>query len=237
MKKITFLITLFIAINTFAQSLSGNYSTSTLRIDNSTTYEFSNEVITQTATNEYLTSYIGPYYCIGQTPGGSNTVQITFGTNAGFSFNLVGTNLLVPTQNLASVFSNEVRQSPQQYNASTYDQNTGQLVIEYSIFFTENTVERPYRSTYTLLSLGTETTNETIFSYFPNPVKDVLNIHSSSAIIINECKIYNILGQEIISKSIKENLKAIDVSNLAKGTYILKLFFNDKIENVSFIKE
>jgi hypothetical protein len=100
----------------------------------------------------YLSSYIGPYYCAGQTPGTSgNTIQLPAGTNAGYVFDDVCGVLGLETQNLAAAFTNEVRQSPAQKALSTVNLTTGVITIHYSIFFTGNTVERPFITTLTPL--------------------------------------------------------------------------------------
>lgn len=137
-----------------SSELEGNYSTSTFRPDNNATYTFANEVITKTADptgSEYKTTYVGQYYAGPQAPGSANTVVLGPATSAGYTFTDICGNLKMSTQNLASIYSNEVRQSAAQFANSFENPVTGVLVIRYSIFFTNNTVERPFISTYTPL--------------------------------------------------------------------------------------
>lgn len=131
--------------------IGGNYSTSTLRVNNGAIYTFANEVITPTAPggSEYITTYVGPYYCTGQAPGSANTVNLPAGTVAGYVFTDICDTMQLATQNLAAVFSNEVRQSPAQFANSVRNPITGVMVIYYSVYFTGNTVERQFVSTYT----------------------------------------------------------------------------------------
>ena len=59
------------------------------------------------------------------------------------------------------------------------------------------------------------------FKMFPNPVKDFLNISLDSEIA--GVSIYNLLGQEVLRKSINARQDKIDVSELSSGTYIIKV--------------
>ena len=60
-------------------------------------------------------------------------------------------------------------------------------------------------------------TNEILVT--PNPVQTVLNIKTS--ISIKEILIFDLLGKKIELNQIA--VKSIDVTNLAKGTYIIKI--------------
>lgn len=132
--------------------LEGVYANSTFRPDNGATYTFAADQVVKLGDGLYRSSYIGPYYCAGQTPGTSgNTIQLPAGTIAGYTFDDVCGVLGLETQNLASAFTNEVRQSAEQKALSNVDLATGVLTIHYSIFFTGNTVERPFITTLTPL--------------------------------------------------------------------------------------
>ncbi len=136
--------------------LSGSYSTSTLRVNNGVIYTHALENFTLVGNGAvtYRNDYIGAYHSAGQTPGtsslGGPTVELQ-GTSAGFAFSEICGKIKVETQNLASTYSNEVRQSQAQFDASTVNPNTGVVTIYYSIMFTTNTIEREFISTYTPL--------------------------------------------------------------------------------------
>jgi uncharacterized repeat protein (TIGR01451 family) len=74
-----------------------------------------------------------------------------------------------------------------------------------------------------------ETNNITIY---PNPVKDALNIQSKNEIV--KAEIYDVAGRILISTSVKGN--SINVSELSKGNYIIKLSTKDKTFTQKFIK-
>lgn len=69
---------------------------------------------------------------------------------------------------------------------------------------------------------------------FPNPVNNNLNISSNKEII--KVSIYNILGQEVITKNINANEGIIDVSTLTSGTYFLKVFAGTLLKTLKIIK-
>lgn len=82
--------------------------------------------------------------------------------------------------------------------------------------------------------LGTSeiSNDKTELSIYPNPVKDVLNIQSKNQIV--KAEIYDVNGRILVSTSLKGN--SINVSELSKGNYIIKLFSKDKTTVHKFIK-
>jgi hypothetical protein len=70
---------------------------------------------------------------------------------------------------------------------------------------------------------------------YPNPVKDILNVSYFDD--ITNVQIYNLLGQQVFSKTINASQSKIDVTALPKGTYMVKVAAADKIKTVKVIKE
>ena len=75
------------------------------------------------------------------------------------------------------------------------------------------------------------------FSFYPNPVKTELNIVFSSNISLLELSIYNQLGQDVLHKSIQENSRSINISDLASGIYFIKLSTENTSKTFKFIKQ
>ncbi len=73
------------------------------------------------------------------------------------------------------------------------------------------------------------------FSYFPNPVNNVLNLNANKN--ITEIKIINTLGQEIISVSNMAIQHQINTQNLDKGVYLVKIKATDLSGTFKFIKQ
>ena len=67
------------------------------------------------------------------------------------------------------------------------------------------------------------------FDYFFNPTSRELNLSSTK--IIDGLKIYNLLGQEIISNNeINSNNYIINLSHLSQSVYIVNVMIDNKIE-------
>lgn len=71
-------------------------------------------------------------------------------------------------------------------------------------------------------SLGSASFDNTMLSYYPNPVKDVLNLSYSSE--ISSVEVYNMLGQKVKTAVLNGTQVKVDISNLNSGNYIVKVF-------------
>jgi hypothetical protein len=70
---------------------------------------------------------------------------------------------------------------------------------------------------------------------YPNPVKDILNLTSDQT--ISKVQITNILGQEVTAKSVNATQGQLDMSNLASGTYFVKITSDSLVKTLKVIKE
>lgn len=87
-----------------------------------------------------------------------------------------------------------------------------------------------------LASLGsTDFASEHQISVYPNPVKDIMTIDSDSD--YTKITVYNLLGQQILTKSVASNKNTIDVSNLNAGTYFVRLDSGRDVKTVKIIKQ
>jgi hypothetical protein len=72
---------------------------------------------------------------------------------------------------------------------------------------------------------------------FPNPAQNAITISSSTAENA-EITIYDLNGRTVINTSINGNQKDIDVNQISKGFYLMKIVGSDKTTDiVKFIKE
>lgn len=84
-------------------------------------------------------------------------------------------------------------------------------------------------------SLGNETfTNSTLVAH-PNPVKDILNLSYTQN--ITRVQVVNLLGQEVIAKSMNATQSQIDMSHLPNGTYLVRVSSDDQVKTIKVIKE
>ena len=87
---------------------------------------------------------------------------------------------------------------------------------------------------------GTFSAVEEISDYnliiYPNPISDFLiikNVQESYNII----QIFNSLGQCIMYEQFDSKSNTLDVSNLSKGVYLVKIFSKNSVKKATFIKE
>jgi len=71
---------------------------------------------------------------------------------------------------------------------------------------------------------------------YPNPSHNVLNINLSKTNKNESISIINMLGVEVLKVNNVTNSNIIDISNLAKGTYIIKLISDNNNETKTFMK-
>jgi hypothetical protein len=84
-------------------------------------------------------------------------------------------------------------------------------------------------------NLGTEDNTIEGFTYYPNPAESTLNL--SSLDIIESVAIFNILGQKVIDQNVNSTTSELNVSDLATGTYILKVSVNGQIGTYKILKK
>ncbi len=83
--------------------------------------------------------------------------------------------------------------------------------------------------------LGTESFEVSNVKMYPNPAQNILNIQSVAK--MDKVSVYNVLGQEVISKTPNSELLILDVSNLENGIYVVKSSIEGIISSSKFIKE
>ncbi len=72
-------------------------------------------------------------------------------------------------------------------------------------------------------------------TYYPNPVSETLFVSMTER--MEQLRVTNILGQEVIIVNSPESLEAINVSNLASGMYVLTFTSGERIWSTQFVKE
>ncbi|RWX00789.1 Ig-like domain-containing protein [Flavobacterium cerinum] len=82
--------------------------------------------------------------------------------------------------------------------------------------------------------LGVKGFNSAAFNYYPNPVNDVLNLSYSNT--ITGVTVFNLLGQEVVAKNTDQNVVQIDLSQLAAGTYMVKVQSEDAYKVIKLVK-
>ncbi len=73
------------------------------------------------------------------------------------------------------------------------------------------------------------------FSYSPNPVKDVLSFSCEKN--IDGIRLYNLLGQMVVSQTVNSGTAQVDMRGLPKGNYFVEVSSNNETKTVKVIKE
>ncbi|MBP6755120.1 MAG: T9SS type A sorting domain-containing protein [Bacteroidia bacterium] len=77
-------------------------------------------------------------------------------------------------------------------------------------------------------TLGVNQLEKSTFSFYPNPTNNVINISSEQD--IKTISLFNLLGQEVVSRSINAKQYTLNVENLSKGTYLMKVVSENTAE-------
>lgn len=92
-----------------------------------------------------------------------------------------------------------------------------------------------YTLTITENSLGTQPFDDTRFKAYPNPVKNILNLTYEED--MSDAVVFNILGQQVLSKKINATESQIDMSGLLNGTYLVKVHAGEQVKTLKVIKQ
>jgi len=73
---------------------------------------------------------------------------------------------------------------------------------------------------------------------YPNPATSTLNISVNENDLVEKVAVYNVIGKQVLSLNMNNNLKSLNVSDLDKGIYIVKLFYKSgQSFSQSFVKK
>ncbi len=86
----------------------------------------------------------------------------------------------------------------------------------------------------TCSSLSNELFDSGVFTFFPNPVENMLNVKSPHA--IKNIQIFNVLGQQVFDNDYNETELQIDLAHLSRGTYLVKAYTTDAIKRFKIVK-
>ncbi|MDR6968708.1 hypothetical protein J2X31_002734 [Flavobacterium arsenatis] len=109
------------------------------------------------------------------------------------------------------------------------------ILVEFEEFGPDTSYGQALDFTLNITTLGIDTLDKKALTTYPNPVKDFLNVKYSSK--INDVKVYNLLGQEVFSKEIGQSDFQVNLSNLATGSYVVKLFAEEGQHSFKLLKD
>lgn len=74
-----------------------------------------------------------------------------------------------------------------------------------------------------------------LITVFPNPVRNILNLSAEKE--MTKVSVFSLLGQEVIAKNIGSTEGSLDFSDLAAGTYIVKIQADNQFKTLKVIKQ
>jgi Secretion system C-terminal sorting domain len=95
--------------------------------------------------------------------------------------------------------------------------------------------EGPFQIQVSGAVLANEIFDTTKLKVYPNPVSNILNIENGEQ--MTKISVYNLLGQELISKKMNDFRSEIEVSNLSSGTYFVKINAEKGEQVIKIIKK
>ena len=110
----------------------------------------------------------------------------------------------------------------------------------YAVIITDSNCQDPQTSTcYDVNTLGLSDINVPfVVKFYPNPVKEELNISLNQSFENANLQIYSISGQLIEEFNANNKLHLnVDMSRYSSGTYILKVYADGKIKSDLIIKQ
>ncbi|RZK12654.1 MAG: T9SS type A sorting domain-containing protein [Flavobacterium sp.] len=84
-------------------------------------------------------------------------------------------------------------------------------------------------------TLSSEDFTKNTLKAYPNPVKNILNLSNTTN--ITDVTIFNLLGQQVVAKTLNANEGQIDMSNLSAGAYLVKVTADNEVQTIKIIKE
>ncbi|WP_223810234.1 DUF4397 domain-containing protein [Psychroflexus gondwanensis] len=86
-----------------------------------------------------------------------------------------------------------------------------------------------------LQTLSNESFNSFDFTYYPNPVNDILSISTAST--VDNIKVYNMLGQMVVETAPKVSNPQVDMNELQSGVYLVTLEVEGSLQTFRVIKQ
>src|SRR5690606_29355555 len=83
-----------------------------------------------------------------------------------------------------------------------------------------------FQLTVSCESLSVDNSTQNQFTYFPNPVKNTLQLNAQSN--IQNVSVFNMLGQEVLRTAPNNVDSTLDMSALQTGAYFVKVTINDR---------
>ena len=247
MKKILLFLFLTTSISLFAQSFSTGTQTLLSGLTANINIDADTEITTLTLTgpsNAWFAIGFGNLDMGGTDvfrTNGSTIVDAYSSGNAlpaqdtSQDWNLVSNTVSGSNRTIVATRANNTGDS----NDHVFSASAGSLSVIYAKGSSTSYAYHGGNRGFTTLSvtLGISENKLLSFEMYPNPVSDVLNIQLPSGTDKAEVGVYDYTGRLVSTKTISSNNSTLDVQNISKGIYIIRVTTNSKIGVQRFIKK
>lgn len=93
-----------------------------------------------------------------------------------------------------------------------------------------------FESVFNLLSVESQESDLVQASIFPNPIKDKINFKFPKNTTEIKITILNLLGKNMVHKSVFKEKPNLDISYLPNGLYLMQLAYNNKVATIKMLK-
>jgi len=102
--------------------------------------------------------------------------------------------------------------------------------------FSSSAVQTAYYDDFVLAQgvLGVDDFSADVFSVYPNPVQDILNIQSRAS--VDSVVVYDVLGKRVLSVQPDAISPSIDMSNLRSGAYMVNVTIGNATKTIKVMK-
>jgi hypothetical protein len=219
-------------------------------------YKITQSSVQQSPQNGFNVNLTPPLYTIGiNAPGDDAVSAYTYGTAGTLpvslaSFNAVVnncvTNLYWKSATELNFRNYEVQYSKDGVNFETIAVVNGQGDnVSYSkvhnpaqgkAYYRLKSVDNDSRSSYSqVIALNINCSKGSVLVY-PNPARDVLNVSITGADAKGTMStLFNVAGQSVLSKNLSNGSHQLDISNLSRGVYQLRLVNNAGTDNIKVL--
>ncbi|WP_432672139.1 fibronectin type III domain-containing protein [Flavobacterium sp. SM2513] len=173
----------------------------------------------------------GTTYTISYNYGTNSTatwfekLRVSFGTSA---------NATAMTTEIAD--HPMIQQGTLQSNSTTFTPATsGEYVIGFQAYSDANQYYLYLDNIIIQQNLSSNPFEGDSFTAYPNPVKNMLNLSYTQN--ISDVSVFNLLGQQVLTKSLQATKGQVDMSHLASGTYLIKVTTGTGVKTLKVIKE
>jgi trimeric autotransporter adhesin len=209
--------------------------------ENNPGYGFTNRVASYSYNSDYAADAWLYTRGLALTAGTSYTISYKYGDNGndsytekmevkyGLSPDVAGMTLPLadhPEINTNTALTNTVTFTPPATGTYYFGFHAYSDANQYDIYLDNIAIDA---------ALGNPDMLQGTFTYYPNPVKDVLKMSYTNA--ITNVIVYNMLGQAVITTAVNQTEASIDMSRLPAGNYIVKVSADTMTKTIKVIKD